>query len=161
METSIDLVSENSNRYADVLPCLRYTDNLIVNEIEAGKLAGIEPTIQNLRKIAEKLKEYGVKNRVIIHTSEIGVCLSNDGFCYLPSYELPKGFIKGTTGAGDAFCSGALIGIYRGLSDLEILSLASNSATSALTQVDAVSGVGSEEENKKLCKNLIRRKICL
>lgn len=161
VETSIDLVSENSNRYADVLPCLKYTDNLIVNEIEAGKLAGIEPTTDNLRKIAEKLKEYGVKSRVIIHTSEIGVCLSENGFTYLPSYELPKGFIKGTTGAGDAFCSGALIGIYRGLSDLEILELASNSATSALTQVDAVSGVGSEAENKELCKNLSRRKICL
>jgi hypothetical protein len=44
---------------------------------------------------------------------------------------------------------------------MEILALASDSATSALTQVDAVSGVGSEEENKQLCKNLSRRKICL
>ena len=161
VETSIDLVSENSDRYADVLPCLKYTDNLIINEIEAGNLTGIEPKVDNLRKIAEKLKEYGVKKYVIIHTSEIGVCLSENGFFYLPSYELPKGFIKGTTGAGDAFCSGALIGIYRGLSEMEILALASDSATSALTQVDAVSGVGSEEENKQLCKNLSRRKICL
>jgi sugar/nucleoside kinase (ribokinase family) len=117
--------------------------------------------LENLRAIAEKLKEYGVKERVIIHTSEIGVCLSNNGFFSLPSYDLPKGFIVGTTGAGDAFCSGALVGIYRDLPEEEILLLASESATSALTSADAVSGVGSEKENKELCKNLNRRKICL
>ena len=39
METSIDLVSENSDRYGLVLPCLPYTDYLIINELEAGKLA--------------------------------------------------------------------------------------------------------------------------
>lgn len=161
VKTSIDLVSENSDRYADVIPCLKYTDNLIINEIEAGNLTNIEPKLENLRAIAEKLKKYGVKERVIIHTSEIGVCLSNNGFFSLPSYDLPKGFIVGTTGAGDAFCSGALVGIYRDLSEEEILLLASESATSALTSADAVSGVGSEKENKELCKNLNRRKICL
>ena len=31
IKTSIDLVSENSDRYSLVLPCLAYTDNLIVN----------------------------------------------------------------------------------------------------------------------------------
>lgn len=161
VKTSIDLVSENSDRYADVIPCLKYTDNLIINEIEAGNLTKIEPKLENLRAIAEKLKKYGVKERVIIHTSEIGVCLSNNGFFSLPSYDLPKGFIVGTTGAGDAFCSGALVGIYRDLPEEEILLLASESATSALTSADAVSGVGSEKENKELCKNLNRRKICL
>lgn len=161
VKTSIDLVSENSDRYADVIPCLKYTDNLIINEIEAGNLTKIEPKLENLRAIAEKLKRYGVKERVIIHTSEIGVCLSNNGFFSLPSYDLPKGFIVGTTGAGDAFCSGALVGIYRDLPEEEILLLASESATSALTSADAVSGVGSEKENKELCKNLNRRKICL
>ena len=35
--TSIDLVSENSDRYPLVRPCLPYTDYLIVNEFEAGK----------------------------------------------------------------------------------------------------------------------------
>ena len=36
VKTSIDLVSENSDRYQQVLPCLAYTDNLIINEVEAG-----------------------------------------------------------------------------------------------------------------------------
>ena len=44
-------------------------------------------------------------------------------FCVvmLASYQLPLGYIKGTTGAGDAFCAGALLGIYKGEADEEIL----------------------------------------
>ena len=41
-ETAIDLVSENSDRYSLVRECLPYVDNLIVNEIEAARLAGID-----------------------------------------------------------------------------------------------------------------------
>lgn len=161
VKTSIDLVSENSERYRLVLPCLAYTDNLIVNETEAGKLAGIEPTYENLRAIAGKLKSYGVKERVIIHTPALGVCLSEKGFTCVPSYELPEGFIKGTTGAGDAFCSGALLQIYRGATDEEILAFASAAAVAALSSADAVSGMRSVSEIEKLCENLKRKELCL
>lgn len=161
VKTSIDLVSENSDRYKLVLPCLRYTDNVIVNETEAGQIAGIEPLRENLRAIAEKIRSYGVKERVIIHTPELGVCLSERGFTAVPSYELPEGFIRGTTGAGDAFCAGALLSIYRGASDEEILAFASAAAVAALSAADAVSGMRSEKEIGELCKNLARKKICL
>ncbi len=161
VKTSIDLVSENSNRYQQVLPCLAYTDNLIINEVEAGAMTGIEPTMENLFAITKKLKEYGVKERVIIHMPDVGVCYSDNGFTVVPSYEIPKDFIKGTTGAGDAFCAGALLGIYRGDSDEEILSFASAAAVAALSEADAVSGMRSEEQIKNLCKNFNRRKICL
>ena len=161
IKTSIDLVSENSDRYALVLPCLPYTDNLIINETEAGKIAGIEPTDENLRAIAEKLKSFGVKERVIIHTPTVGVCLSGDGFVCVPSYDLPNGFIKGTTGAGDAFCAGCLIGIYNGLSDEAILKLASGAAVAALSSADAISGMRSQAEIETLCKDMPRKKINL
>lgn len=161
VKTSIDLVSENSDRYRLVLPCLQYTDNVIINETEAGQLTGIEPVKENLRAIAEKLRSYGVKERVIIHTPELGVCLSENGFTAVPSYDLPKGFIKGTTGAGDAFCAGALLGIYREWSDEEILQFASAAAVAALSAADATSGMRTERKIKELCKNLARKEICL
>ena len=161
VKTSIDLVSENSDRYKDILPCLSYTDNLIINEVEAGKITGIEPTEANIRKIAEKLKSYGVKERVIIHAPNFGVCMSESGFTVVPSFSLPEGFIKGTTGAGDAFCAACLLGIYYEKSDKEILSFASAAAVSALSETDATSGVRSVEEIEKFCSTLKRRKICL
>ncbi len=152
IKTSIDLVSENSNRYSLVLPCLKYTDNLIVNEIEAGMLTGIKPTDDNLVKIAKALKDKGVSERVIIHTPTLNVCVSNDSQTVMPSFKLPDGFIKGTTGAGDAFCAGALYSIYNEKTDEEILKTACLSAVSSLTEQDAVSGVRSISELYELQK---------
>lgn len=157
LETSIDLVSENSDRYGLVLPCLPYTDYLIINELEAGKLAGIEPTAENLQAIAEKLKVLGVKKKVIIHMPERSVCLSEEGYSTLGSYILPDGYIQGTTGAGDAFCAGALIGIYNGWNDERIMEFASACAVMALSSPDATSGMKEEKEIKEFCKQFARR----
>lgn len=154
IKTSIDLVSENSDRYHIVKSCLKYVDNVIINELEAGMIAGIEPCRENLEKIARVIKEMGVSERVIIHMPETGVCLSDNGFFELPSWELPKGFIKGKTGAGDAFCAGALIGIYRGLDEMGILTLASKAATASLSAPDSIGGMVSEAEIDKLLKEM-------
>lgn len=159
IKTSIDMISENADRFKLVIPCLKYVDNLIINEVEAGKITSIEPTVKNLEKIAKKLKELGVRERVIIHAPECGVCYSNSGFTILPSYDLPKGFIVGTTGAGDAFCSGALTAIYYEKSDLEILETATACATASLTEPDAIGGIDVIEKNKELCKNFKRRTL--
>lgn len=159
LETSIDLVSENSDRYGIVLPCLPYTDYLIVNELEAGKLAGMEPTADNLQKIAEKLKKLGVRKKVIIHMPTCSVCLSDEGYSSLGSYILPDDYIQGTTGAGDAFCAGALIGIYNGWSDMEIMEFASACAVMALSSPDATTGMKEETVIKEFCKQFARREV--
>ena len=151
IKTSIDLVSENSDRYALVLPCLPYVDNLIVNELEAGKLAGMEPTAENLPRIAEKLLEMGVRERVVIHQPSLGLCATREGITTLPSCTLPRGYVKGKTGAGDAFCSGALIAIAKGYSAEDILLLAEAAAVASLTAPDATSGIADE---KSLLENI-------
>ena len=151
MITSVDLVSENSDRYSVVVPCLPYVDNLIVNETEAGKICGMEPTDENLPVIAEKLLAMGVRERVIIHQPSLGLCKTKDSITILPSVPLPKGYVKGKTGAGDAFCSGALIAIERNASPREILELAEAAAVASLTEADAVSGITEEE---KLLENI-------
>lgn len=150
--TSIDLVSENSDRYSRVLSCLPYVDNLILNELEAGKLAAIEPTEENLPAIAQRLLSMGVRERVIIHTPAMALCASSRGCTVLPSFTLPKGYIQGTTGAGDAFCSGALVGIYYGKSDEEILNIARMAAAASLRTVDATSGLCTLEALYELAK---------
>ena len=144
-----------------MLPCLPYTDYLIINELEAGKLAGISPENENLPAIAEKLRGLGVREKVIIHKPELSLCLSDQGLTVLPSYELPVGYIKGTTGAGDAFCAGALLGIYKGWTDEEILSFASGCAVMALGSPDATSGLVEESRIKDFCKQFARQRSSL
>ena len=155
--TSIDLVSENSDRYPLVRPCLAYTDYLIVNEFEAGKLADMEPTAENLPAITQKLMDMGVRKMVVIHMPELAVCRSEKGYFTLGSHILPEGFIQGTTGAGDAFCAGALLGIYNSWSEEEILGFASCSAVMALRRPDATSGLEDAEKTRAFCKDFARR----
>ena len=159
IKTSIDLVSENSDRYKTVIPALAYTDNLIINELEAGKLAGIEPTMQNLQRICERLMEFGVAERVILHMPSCGVCLSKNGFTVAASFDPPKGYIKGKTGAGDAFCAGALLGIYQGRSDAEILDMAGAAATLSLSAPDATSGMCEMEKALEFCGTMGRTQL--
>ena len=159
VETSIDLVSENSDRYALVRPCLPYTDYLIINELEAGKLTGLEPCAENLEKMARELRAMGVRKKVIIHMPDCAVCLSDDGYCCVASYALPDGYIQGTTGAGDAFCAGALTGIYYGWSDREILEFASASAVMALGSPDATSGLATLDEIRAFCSRFERKQF--
>lgn len=159
VETSIDLVSENSDRYGLVTPCLPYTDYLIINEVEAGNLTGIQPSAENLEKIARRLKELGVQKKVIIHQPDRAVCLSDNGFTCVPSYALPAGYIQGTTGAGDAFCAGALAGIYYGWQDKEILEFASAVAAVALHSPDATGGLKTLEEIQSFCAGFSRQTL--
>ncbi len=161
VETSIDLVSENSDRYSLVLPCLPYTDYLIINELEAGKLTDTEPNPETLPLIAMKLKELGVRKKVIIHMPDRAICCSSNGLTVVPSYDLPAEAVVGTTGAGDAFCAGALYGIYEGWEDKEILEFASGAAVMALSSADATSGLVTEAEIREYCKQYRRKQVCL
>jgi sugar/nucleoside kinase (ribokinase family) len=79
---------------------------------------------------------------VILHCPEAGFCLDADGtYTVVPSIKLEKGFIKGTVGAGDAFCAGCLYGIYNALEDREMLEFASGAACCNLMAEDSVSSM--------------------
>ncbi len=122
IRTSIDLVSEDSTRFSQVVPpALRYTTYCIINDFEAEKLTGI-PIRENekilpasLRRIAGTLFAFGVAELVVIHFPEGAYLAARDQTEILqPSLELPKDFIVGSTGAGDSFCAGILYGLYHG-----------------------------------------------
>lgn len=151
-ETAIDLVTENSDRYGLVRECLPFVDHLIVNETEAARLAGREAAPAEL---CAALLALGVRQRVIIHTPAGGTSLVRGAAAVeCPAVVLPKGFIRGKTGAGDAFCAGSLVGICRGLSEREILELGSLAAVGALSAPGATEGMRSESELRELCRSL-------
>jgi sugar/nucleoside kinase (ribokinase family) len=151
-KTAIDLVTENSDRYALVRACLPYVDNLIVNEIEAARLVGHEgPSCA----LAKELLDLGVNERVVIHEPTKGTSVRKDGTCaVLPSFRLSEGFIKDKTGAGDAYCAGALTGIFRGLSDAEILRRGRLAAAGALSSCGATAGVRDLAALETMCEGL-------
>ena len=121
----------------------------------------MEPKDENLVAIAQKLKALGVRKKVIIHMPHCSVCCSDAGVSALGSYVLPDGYIQGTTGAGDAFCAGALMGIYNGWDDTRIMEFASACAVMALGSPDATSGMKSQQEIIDFCASFGRRNVAV
>lgn len=161
IKTSIDLVSESSgNFYKVASAALPNCDYVIINEIEAGQIVGIEPRDkdgnlieENVKQILSKLMAFGVKEKVIIHCPEKGFCLDKSGkYTAVASIKLKKGFIKGSVGAGDAFCAGCLYAIYNDYSDEEMLSFANLVAVNCLSAPDSVGGV-THKDRLKDCLN--------
>ncbi len=120
MVTSVDMVSAEHPRFREIArSALPFTDHLIINEIEASRslgkpLASDKP--QDLLAAAGELLALGVRQTVIIHTEHVAVLATISGTRGARvSLELPHGYIKGATGAGDAFAAGVLHGIHEGL----------------------------------------------
>ena len=155
------MVSEEGNRYQKVVwPALKYTDYCVVNEVEGTGVTGIQLydkdgiKEENMRKGLEKLKELGVKKWAIIHSPACGYGLNcqTGEFVKVPSFKLPKGFIKGTTGAGDAFCSGVLYAAYQRESIEKALYYGAITAACSLSKEDSTSGVMDLKEMKLFMK---------
>lgn len=149
IETSIDIVSEDSSRFQSIVrPALKYCDHLVVNEFEGEKASDVSCrdqsgniTPDSLKRVAEALLALGVRKSVTIHCPQMGVTLEADGtFAARPSLKLPPGWIKGAVGAGDAFCAGRLYSILNDIPPEEGLTLASAMAAANLSQPDSVSG---------------------
>lgn len=159
IKTSIDVVSESSgNFYKVAVSALPHCDYVIINEVEAGQIAGISPRDNdgkllddNVKEILEKIMSLGVNEKVIVHCPEKGFCLDKSGiYTVVESIKLPKGFIKGSVGAGDAFCAGCLYALYNGYDDADALEFANLVAVNCLSAPDSISGVVKKEDLKKV-----------
>src|ERR1051326_7174748 len=123
LKTSVDVVSEDSDRFAKIVNrALKYVDYFILNEIEAGKTTGFKIRLMDgrldtvaVRHAAGALLEQGVRELVVIHFPEGGFVRTRKGEdLWQTSLNLPEKYIKGTAGAGDAFCAGVLLGLHEG-----------------------------------------------
>ena len=154
-KTSIDVVSETGSRFVKlVTPSLKYTDYCIINELEAQQTTGIMLrdedgglVRENLKPALERLKELGVSTWAVIHCPELGAGIDEKGvYVEQPSLCLPKGYIKGTVGAGDAFCAGVLYAAEKGWELGRGLHLGACTAAASLSEPGASDGVGTLEE---------------
>ena len=159
MKTSIDVVSESGDRFSKLVPpALKYTDYCIINELEVQQTTGIllrdedgKLHKENMPIALQKMKELGVSTWAVIHCPEMGCGIDEKGDYYeMPSLKLPKGYIQGTVGAGDAFCAGVLYAAEKKLSMPEALKMGACSAVASLSAVSASDGVKTAEEVLKL-----------
>ena len=159
IKTSIDLVSDQSGRFQKVVPpALKYCNYVIINEVEGGTLTNVSPRdkdgrliVENLKQICSKIMGMGVKDAVVVHCPELSCSLErNNAFTIVPSLELPKGYIVGAVGAGDAFCAGMLYSIVSEMSMKEGMELASCVAACNLAVATSTDGAKTLDETLKL-----------
>ena len=118
--TSIDVVSEESERFARVvLPALPFVDIIFLNEFEAGQAVSLKIrqgdriNLPLLLESARTLLSAGVRDWVVIHFPEGALAMSRDGQqLFQPSLTVPPNQIAGAVGAGDAFAAGVLLGYH-------------------------------------------------
>jgi len=152
VKTSIDVVSEDSDRFAKiVIPALKHVDYCILNEIEAGKTTGFrirqpEGALDRvaLRHATGALLQQGVRELVVIHFPEGAFCRTRTGEdVWQPSLKLPPKYIAGTAGAGDAFCAGVLLGLHENWELKRCLLTGVCLATASLAHPTCTAGVKS------------------
>ncbi len=155
VKTSIDIVSEQSDRFARLVPpALAHVDYCVINELEASRTTGVELTATDgrlaeadLRRAAEALLAMGVSTWVVIHWPGGAAGLAADGeWQLLPSVLVDPALIKTTTGAGDAFASGVLYAAWAGRGLTEAMEAGIGAAAGSLLAANATDGVGSYAE---------------
>lgn len=168
IRTSIDVVSDSSADYPNkIIPALKYCDFAIINEIECCSIWGLDPrrgdgtlNVAVVQDAMYRTLECGNCEKVIVHSKEAGFCLSRSGeMTVVPSLSIPASEIKGSVGAGDAFCAGCLYGIYHRYSDQEMLEFASATAACNLFAENAVDGMRSRQDILQVMHHYPRRTL--
>lgn len=169
IETSIDMVSDSTADYKKaIVPALKYTDYAIINEIECCGIWGLEPykgdgvlDIPTVKKAMTLTAECGVSKKVIVHAKSAGICLDvkSGEFTAVGSLKLPQSAVKGSVGAGDAFCAGCLYGLYEGFDDKSLLEFASAAAACNLFSENSIDGMKTKNEIIEISNKYKRVKL--
>lgn len=149
--TSIDLVSEDSDRFTTIIPCaLPYVDYLFLNEYEASRLSGVDlmnvadhtEMDERCADVFDTIFKMGVNEWMVIHHPD-GVWASHrDGRkLFQPSLQLPQEKVVGANGAGDALAAGVLLGLHEGWDMEACLDLGVCAAAASLSNVTCSDGV--------------------
>ena len=161
IRTSIDVVTESGDRFRTLVPpALRYTDYCVINELEAQQITGVllrdeEEKLypEHMEEALRRMKELGVSTWAVIHCPEGGYGLDEENhFLTVQSLKLPEGYIRGTVGAGDAFCAGVLYGAEKGWSLAKSVRLGTCAAAASLSEAGATEGMRPAAEVLKLAE---------
>lgn len=150
IKTSVDVVSEESDRFRKIVPAsLRHADYLVINEIEAGRTTG--RTVRDaggklsgpaVMDAVEALFDLGGMELAIVHMPEGAYLRTRDGRRLAQgALALPAGYIRGTVGAGDAFCAGILYALHEGWDVADAMRLGTCAAAASLAHPSATDGM--------------------
>jgi sugar/nucleoside kinase (ribokinase family) len=148
LTTSVDVVSEDSDRFRNIVPTVvPYADLIFMNEFEAARTIGAS-VVQEGRVIQERVAEVsgfiGGAGTLVLHWAEgSAACVPGRDVVWHGCVDIPYGKIASVTGAGDAFAAGYLVGYLRGELPEACLRQAACAAAASVTAFTCTDGVGS------------------
>ncbi|MBL8028584.1 MAG: carbohydrate kinase family protein [Fibrobacteres bacterium] len=165
IETSLDLVTEQSEKFSTVHHALPHVDYLIINELETERISGMELRNKEGKLLTEKLPQackvifgLGVNKAVVIHAPEGVLWADREGSdTFVNSLNIPKEHFVGTTGAGDACCTGILLGIHEKWPIEDTLRFSTGTAAACIGAKNTVDGMRTVESVRKLCRDWIKK----
>jgi sugar/nucleoside kinase (ribokinase family) len=157
LHTNLEMVSLAPDRTAEVTrPCLPCLDSIVINELEAGALTGVEASVPTadgpvdwpaMEAIALGLIEQGVSALAVVHFPAGCVAAAPGGRTWRQgSVRLPREQLRSTTGAGDAFAAGVILGLHEGWPAERCLRLAVASAAACVRSPNTSDGIKPAEE---------------
>lgn len=155
--TSVDLVSEDSDRFKRVvLPSLPYVHYLFLNEFEATRCTGIDlinskAGYEAFDRAAANILDYGVREWVFIHFPKGVFAKNKTGDVLIQgAMEIPPAKVKSVVGAGDALAAGILYGIHEEWKITDALRMGVCCAASCLQELGCSEGILPYDECLKL-----------
>ena len=96
-----------------------------------------------MQKTMEYIASCGVREKVIVHCKKAGFVLNvaDGAFTAVGSLSIPRSMIRGSVGAGDAFCAGCLYALYHHYDDTRLLEIAGAAAGASLFSENSVDGM--------------------
>jgi sugar/nucleoside kinase (ribokinase family) len=133
VHTSLDVVHDSTGRWSRVLPSLPSLDLFIPSRIEAAAITGLDEPAAS----AARLRQLGVRF-VIVTEGPHGAWVDHDDFVgHIPAFRVAT---VDTTGAGDAFTGGVLLGLIHGLGAEDAARLGAAVGALATTTIGTFSG---------------------
>jgi sugar/nucleoside kinase (ribokinase family) len=152
LRTNLELVTLAPGRVAELArPCLPHLDSIVINELEAGSLTGIDPPAAGLdgpvdwpalESMAVRLVEGGVSRLAVVHFPAGCVAAAPGGRTWRQgSVRVPRSDVRSTTGAGDAFAAGVILGLHDGLPVEHCLRLGAAAAAACIRNPHTSDGI--------------------
>ena len=145
MFTCVDLVSSDTPQFrAAVFASLPHIDVLFLNEVEAERATGFRISTpqdrDGLTGAAAALLAGGA-GTVIIHTPDLSLWQTRDSTIWATPDPVDPASIISPVGAGDAFCAGAIWGVYHDWTPAQSMALGHRAAAAALRGATATDGI--------------------
>jgi sugar/nucleoside kinase (ribokinase family) len=152
MHTNLEMASLAPERNREVVgPCLAHLDSIIVNELEAGALTGIDAAVSAaddevpwaaLEAMAAGLISRGIGCLAVVHVPGGVVAAAPGGRSWRQgSVRVPHEAVRSTTGAGDALAAGILFGIHEGWPVEDLLRLGVAAAAACIRDARTSDGI--------------------